>query len=148
VRPQVGVFGAFERQRVVDADAEIIGTVVLHVFEHGDQVAGPHVAAAQPRRTAVNARDAVDFFQAVLAGRRVAEGGFDLASQVVAGRRERVVHPLDDAEGAAILERIDDCLRWEGPEAIDIEAAGFDAFAIAQVIDRGLRRLHVTAHAD
>ena len=48
--PQVGVFRRLQRQGVVDADAEVLRAVVDHVVEGGDDVAGPHVAAAQAGR--------------------------------------------------------------------------------------------------
>ena len=69
VRPQVGVFRHVQGQRVIDADAEEVLAVVDHVLEDGDDVAGPHVAAAQAGRAVIDPRDAVDLLLAVLAGR-------------------------------------------------------------------------------
>ena len=58
--PEVGILGRLQRQGMVDADAEVFRPVVDHVLEGGDDVAGPHVAAAQAGRPAVNLGDAVD----------------------------------------------------------------------------------------
>ena len=69
-----------------------------HVLEHGDDVAGPHVAAAQPGRAAGKSAGCWSICSwPVLPGDGVAEGRLDLARQVVAGGRERIVHPFEDA---------------------------------------------------
>src|SRR5437764_1497022 len=83
------------------------------------------------------ASDVVEPFLAVLAGHRVAEGGLDLAGQVVARGRQRVVHPLDDGDGPAAPQGLDDRPRREGAEAADVQAAGLDPLDVAQVVDRG-----------
>ena len=49
---------ALQGQRMVDADAEEILAVVHHVVEGGDDVAGPHVAAAQAGGAVVDPRHA------------------------------------------------------------------------------------------
>ena len=69
----------------------------------GDDVARPHVAAAQAGGAVIDPRDAVDLLLAVLAGHGIAERRLDLARQMVAGRRERVVHPLEHGERLAVL---------------------------------------------
>src|SRR5207344_2310906 len=70
------------------------------------------------------------------------------ARQMIAGRRKRIVHPLQYREGGTILEGIDNLPRGERPEAADVEAAHRDALLLAHVIDGCLARLHVAAHAD
>src|SRR5207302_8514401 len=45
--PQVGVFRFFQSQGVIDAHAEeVLAVRVHHVVDGGDNIAGPHVAAA------------------------------------------------------------------------------------------------------
>ena len=107
-RPEVGVLGALERERVIDADAEVILPVRHHVVEGRDDVAGANVAAAEAGCAVVDARDAIDLLLPVLPGEGVAERRLDLARQVVAGGRERVVHPLEHRDGVTPLESIHD----------------------------------------
>ncbi len=52
-----------------------------------------------PRGAVIDPRHAVDLFLAVLARHGVAERGLDLARQMVARRRERIVHALEHREG-------------------------------------------------
>ena len=85
----------FSASAMIDADAEVVLPVLDHVLDDGEDVARPHVAAAQPRRAVINPRNAVDLLLAVLAGHRIAERGLDFARQMIAGRRKRIVHPLD-----------------------------------------------------
>ena len=84
----------------------------------------------------------------VLAGDRIAEGGLDLAGQVVAGRRERIVHAFEDGERLAVLQGLDDlaCREWAETRRRVRQPAAMPLHA--QVIDGRLGRLHVAAHAD
>ncbi len=104
VRPQVGVFGHLQRQGVIDADAEVI-LARRRSCCRTTAMMSPGRTSRLPRPAAplIDPRNAVDLLLAVLPGHRVAEGGLDLARQVVAGRRERVVHPLEDGERLAVL---------------------------------------------
>ena len=103
----------------------------------------------RPADAMIDPRHAVDLFLAVLAGDGVAERGLDLARQVVAGGRERVVHPLEDGERLAVLAGPRrSAVRGTGGRRTDVQAAGRDALRLAQVVDRRLGRLHVAAHAD
>ena len=148
-RPEVGVLGGLQRQGMVDADAEVVRAVVDHVLERGDDVARPHVAAAQAGRAAVNLGDALDPLVPVLARHRVAEGGLDLAGQVIARGRERVVHPLEDGDRPAVLRAPRRCcVAGNGRKHEHGQAARGDPLHVAQVIDGRLDRLHVAAHAD
>ena len=106
---KIGIFGHFQRQGMLDADAEVVLAVLDHVVDDGDEVARAHVAAAQARRAAVDSRHAVDLLDG-RSGRSIgiAECRFDLASQMIAGRRERIVHPLDHGERLAVLQGFDD----------------------------------------
>ena len=109
---------ALQRQRVVDADAEeVAGRRAIMLSKAAMMSPGRTSRLPRPAAPLVDARDAVDLLLAVLAGHGVAEGGLDLARQVVARGRERVVHALEDGEGPAVLERLDDLPGREGPEA-------------------------------
>ncbi len=88
---------------MVDADAEVVGTILDHVLERGEDVAGTHVAAAQTGGGPVNPRRPVDPILTVLTSHRVAERRLDFAGQVIAGRGERVVHALEDRDRAAVF---------------------------------------------
>ena len=57
VGTQVGVFRLFQGDNgcLIPTQKEFLA-VVAHVLENGDQVAGPHVAAAQPRGAVIDPR--------------------------------------------------------------------------------------------
>src|SRR5206468_871625 len=114
----------------------------------GNDVAGPDIAAAQAGGAMVDARNAVDLLLAVDAEQGIAESSLDLAREMVARGRHRVVHALEDAERRAVLQSFDDLPRGEGAEAADIQTAGGNALLVAEVVNRDLGRLHVAAHAD
>src|SRR4029077_20636061 len=107
---------------------------LTHVLEGGDDVARPNVTTAQAGRSVVDAGDAIDLLLPVGPEHGVAEGGLDLAGQVVAGRGERIVHALEDGKGLAALQRLDDLPAGERSKDADVEAAGRDAL-VAQIID-------------
>ena len=83
-----------------------------------------------------------------MSGRGIAERSLDLAGQVVARGRERVIHSLDDGNGLGPGECVDDLPGGERAERENRHAPGRDALLLAQIIDDDLRRLHVAAHAD
>src|SRR5882724_9838369 len=95
---------------MVDADTEeMLALGILHVVEGGDDVAGPHVAAAQAGRRVVDAWNASDaLHMAVGALKGIAERGLDLAGQVVACRGQRVVHALKNGKGDTVAQGLDD----------------------------------------
>ncbi|MEZ6072788.1 MAG: hypothetical protein R3C10_21625 [Pirellulales bacterium] len=133
---------------MVDAHAEKVLTIVNHVIEDRDDVARPNVAASQAGRTGVDPGGSVNLHHVVRAVQRVHEGGFHLAREVVTGRRERIVHPLDHGERLAVFQGVDDALRGERAETADVQATGGDPFLLAEIVDRRLRRFHVGPHAD
>ena len=53
----------------------------------------------------------------------VTECGLDLSRQMIAGRRQWIVHPLDDGECYAVFEHVDNGLCGEGTEAINVQTA-------------------------
>ena len=59
---QIGIFGHFQCQGMIDSHAEIVLPILDHVFDHRDDVARPHVAAAQSRRSGINGRNRDRFF--------------------------------------------------------------------------------------
>src|SRR5438132_124535 len=67
---------------------------------------------------------------------------------MVARCRKRIVHPLQDRERRAVLERIHNLPRRERAEGADVEATDRNAFLVTEIIDGDLTRLHVTTHAD
>src|SRR5438445_10121823 len=93
---------------MMNADTEEVRAVVDHVVEGRDDIAGPHVTAAQSGGGAVDLRDTVDPILAVLTSQGIAKGGFDFARQVVPRGRKGIVHPFEHGEGLAILQRLDD----------------------------------------
>ena len=117
----------FSAKRMIDAHAEVILAVVDHVFDHGDDVAGPHVAAAQSGGAGIDLRNPLDLLLAVLAGDGIAKRRLDFARQVIAGRRQRIVHPLQHAERLAMLQCVDNLPRRERAEAAHVQAADFNA---------------------
>src|SRR5207237_7613767 len=72
--PQVRVLGAPQCKRMIDAHAEEIGPVLLHVVNGRIDIAWTHVATAKAGRSAVHPRNAVDSLLAVLSIDRIAEG--------------------------------------------------------------------------
>ncbi len=133
---------------MLDPHGEEVLPLVDHVLEHRVDVARPHVAAPQPRRPVINLRDPQDRFLAVLSGNRIAKRRLDLPRQMVAGRRERVVHPFQNRNGSRVLERVDNVGGRKRAEAMHVQASGPNPFFAPQPIDGRLRRLHVAAHAD
>ena len=133
---------------MIDAHAEEIGPVLLHVVNGRIDVAWTHVAAAKAGRGAVHARNAVDSLLAVLSIDRIAEGSLDLAGQVIARGRQWVVHAFEDSKCLAILEGRDNLPGRERPEDEDVQAAGGDPLDIAQIINGCFGRFHVRAHTD
>ena len=127
---------------------KIVLAVLDHVVECGDKIARAHVAAAQPGRGAVDPRHLVDPILPVLTGDGVAERRLDLASQVIARGRQRVVHPLEDRDRPAVPQRLDDLAGRKRPEHKDRQAPGRDPQMVAQIVDRRLGGLHVATHAD
>src|SRR5712692_11308166 len=101
---------------MMNADTEEVRAVVDHVVERRDDIAGPHVTAAQSGGAAVDARDPVDPVLAVLTGQGIAKGGLDFARQVVPRGRKGIVHPFEHSEGLAILQRLDDLTTRERTE--------------------------------
>ena len=134
---------------MVDADAEeVLARPPLHILEDGDDVARSNVSAAQAGGSMKDLGDLVDLLQSVLAEVSVAKRGLDLASQVIAGRREGIVHPFDDGNCLCVVRVGDDLLCWEGAEGANTHAARCDSLLLAKVIDRRLSRLEVRSHAD
>src|SRR5438552_17099 len=107
--------------------------ILLHVLEGGDNIARTHVAASQSCGRVVDARNLVDLLMSIRAVDRVAEGGFDLTRQMVAGRGQRVIHAFEDGERGAVLERVDDDFAGEWPEYADIKATGRNAL-LAEIV--------------
>ena len=88
---------------MLDAYAEVVLPFLHHVVKDGMDVAGPHITAAEPSRTVVDLRDALNAIQAILAGGRIAKGGLNFPRQVIAGRGKRVVHPFQDGKRLAVF---------------------------------------------
>ena len=124
---EIGVLGHLECQGVIDADAEIVLPFLDHVLHDGDDVAGPHVAAAQACRAGIDPRHAIDSLLAVLPGDGVAKRRLDFAGEMVARRRKRIVHPLQHGERHAMAQGFDNLPCRERTEAADVQAADFDA---------------------
>ena len=81
---------------MLDADAEEVLIFVDHVIKDGIDIGGANVSTAQSSCSVVDGWNLIDPLVPHLAIQCVTESSLDFSRQVVAGRRERIIHSLDN----------------------------------------------------